>query len=275
MSERQQALARIILKDPDVVSLSSFIGVDGTNLTTNSGRIQLDLKPHDERSASASEIIRRLQPKLAEVHGITLFMQPVQDLTVEDRVSRTQFQYSVEDADPRELFAWAPRLVEKLKGLPELRDVASDQQDQGLEASLVIDRDTASRLGILPQAIDDTLYDAFGQRQVSTIFTQLNQYHVVLEVQPRFRQNPDALKNIYVRSSNGTQVPLSAFTRYEPKTTALAVSHQGQFPAVTLSFNLAPGVALGEAVEAAQGGGRGIGVPADLRAVLHGPADAR
>src|SRR5947209_4753340 len=274
MSERQQALARIILKDPDVVSLSSFIGVDGTNLTTNSGRIQINLKSLDERSADASEIIRRLQPELAKVEGITLYMQPVQDLTVENRVSRTQYQYSVEDADPQELFAWAPRLVEKLKGLPELRDVASDQQDQGLEASLVIDRDTAARMGILPQAIDDTLYDAFGQRQVSTIFTQLNQYHVVLEVQPHFQQNPDALKSIYVRSSNGTQVPLSAFTRYEPKTTALAVSHQGQFPAVTLSFNLAPGVALGEAVNAIQGAEREIGLPASIHASFQGTAQA-
>src|SRR3989442_2108070 len=155
-------------------------------------------------------------------------------------------------------------MLDKLKGLPELRDVASDQQNRGLEASLVIDRDTAARLGILPQAIDDTLYDAFGQRQVSTIFTQLNQYHVVLEVQPSFRQNPDALKSIYVRSSNGAQVPLSAFTRYEPKTTALAVSHQGQFPAVTLSFNLAPGVALGEAAEPLHGGGGGIFLPATV-----------
>ncbi|PYU31903.1 MAG: acriflavine resistance protein B [Acidobacteria bacterium] len=274
MSERQQALARIILKDPDVVSLSSFIGVDGTNLTTNSGRIQINLKSLDERSADASEIIRRLQPELAKVEGITLYMQPVQDLTVENRVSRTQYQYSVEDADPQELFAWAPRLVEKLKGLPELRDVASDQQDQGLEASLVIDRDTAARMGILPQAIDDTLYDAFGQRQVSTIFTQLNQYHVVLEVQPHFQQNPDALKSIYVRSSNGTQVPLSAFTRYEPKTTALAVSHQGQFPAVTLSFNLAPGVALGEAVNAIQGAEQEIGLPASIHASFQGTAQA-
>src|SRR2546426_824322 len=274
MSQRQRALAEIILQDPDVASLSSFIGVDGTNLTTNSGRIQINLKSLDERSADASEIIRRLQPELAKVEGITLYMQPVQDLTVENRVSRTQYQYSVEDADPQELFAWAPRLVEKLKGLPELRDVASDQQDQGLEASLVIDRDTAARLGILPQAIDDTLYEAFGQRQVSTIFTQLNQYHVVLEVQPHFQQNPDALKSIYVRSSNGTQVPLSAFTRYEPKTTALAVSHQGQFPAVTLSFNLAPGVALGEAVNAIQGAEREIGLPASIHASLQGTAQA-
>ncbi len=274
MAERQQALAKVILQDPEVESLSSFIGVDGTNTTVNSGRIQINLKPHDERSASASEIIRRLQPKLAEVRGITLFMQPVQDLTVEDRVSRTQFQYSVEDADPRELNAWAPRLVEKLGTLPGLRDVASDQQNGGLEASLVIDRDTASRLGITPQLIDDTLYDAFGQRQVSTIFTQLNQYHVVLEVDPRFQQNPDALKDIYVRPPTGPPAPLSAFTHFEPATTALAVNHQGQFPAVTLSFNLAPGVSLGDAVMAIQGAERDMGLPASIHAEFQGTAQA-
>jgi len=189
-------------------------------------------------------------------------------------VTGSLYQYTLQGENLTDLLAWAPRMLDKLKGLPELRDVASDQQNRGLEASLVIDRDTASRLGILPQAIDDTLYDAFGQRQVSTIFTQLNQYHVVLEVQPRFRQNPDALKNIYVRSSNGTQVPLSAFTRYEPKTTALAVSHQGQFPAVTLSFNLAPGVALGEAVKAIQGAEREIGLPASIHASFQGTAQA-
>ena len=177
-------------------------------------------------------------------------MQPVQDLTVEDRISRTQYQYSIECADPNELHAWTPRLLEKLQTLPELRDVASDQQNGGLQASLVIDRDTASRLGVTPQMIDDTLYDAFGQRQVSTIFTQLNQYHVVLEVKPHFQQSPESLKDIYVRSATGAQVPLSTFTRFEPTTTALAVNHQGQFPSVTLSFNLAPGVALGDAVTA-------------------------
>ena len=274
MSERQQALSRIIMKDPDVVSLSSFIGVDGTNMTTNSGRVQINLKPISEGRAEASAIIRRLQPQLAGVEGITLYMQPVQDLTVEDRVSRTQFQYSVEDADVKELSDWAPRLVEKFKSLPELRDVASDQQNGGLEASLVIDRDTASRLGVLPQAIDDTLYDAFGQRQVSTIFTQLNQYHVVLEVAPRFQQNPDALKEIYVRSSNGTQVPLSTFTQFEPRTTALAVSHQGQFPAVTLSFNLAPGVSLGDAVKQIQAAEQDIQLPASIHASFQGTAQA-
>src|SRR2546422_581737 len=274
MAERQQALAKVILQDPEVESLSSFIGVDGTNTTVNSGRIQINLKPHDARGAGASEIIRRLQPKLAEVRGITLFMQPVQDLTVEDRVSRTQFQYSVEDADPNELNAWTPRLVAKLGTLPELRDVASDQQNGGLEASLVIDRDTASRLGITPQLIDDTLYDAFGQRQVSTIFTQLNQYHVVLEVDPRYQQNPDALKDIYVRPPTGPPAHLSAFTHFEPATTTLAVNHQGQFPAVTLSFNLAPGVSLGDAVMAIQRAQRDMGLPASIHAEFQGTAQA-
>ena len=201
-------------------------------------------------------------------------MQPVQDLTVEDRVSRTQYQYSIEDADGNELGQWAPRLVEKLKSLSQLRDVATDQQDQGLEASLVIDRDTAARLGVLPQGIDDTLYDAFGQRQVSTIFTQLNQYHVILQVDPSFQQNPDALKNIYVKSSNGTQVPLGAFTHFEQKTTALAVNHQGQFPVVTLSFNLAPGVSLGEAVNAIKQAEKDINLPVSINASFQGTAQA-
>src|SRR5713226_564158 len=206
MAKRQQLLATVILKDPAVESLSSFIGIDGTNTTLNSGRIQINLKPLADRKISASDVIRRLQPELAKVDGISLFLQPVQDLTVEDRVSRTQFQYSLEDVDPKELAYWTPRLLAKLKSLPELRDVASDQQNLGLMANLVIDRDTASRLGILPADIDNTLYDAFGQRLVSTIFTQLNQYHVVMEVDPQFQQNPENLKNIYVKSSNGTQV---------------------------------------------------------------------
>ncbi len=274
MAERQQELSKIILKDEAVQSLSSFIGVDGTNMTPNSGRIQINLKPLDERKVAATDIIRRIQPQLTQVEGITLFMQPVQDLTVEDRVSRTQYQYSIEDADGTELAQWAPKLVEKLKALPQLRDVATDQQDQGLEASLVIDRDTAARLGILPQQIDDTLYDAFGQRQVTTIFTQLNQYHVVLQVHPSFQQNPDALKNIYVKSSNGTQVPLSAFTHIEQKTTALAVNHQGQFPVVTLSFNLAPGVSLGDAVNAIKQAELDINLPVSVHATFQGTAQA-
>ena len=274
MSDRQQALAAVILKDSDVESLSSFIGVDGTNMTPNAGRIQINLKPVEQRNSSASDVIRRLQPELAQVAGITLFMQPVQDLTVEDRVSRTQYQYSIEDADGNELAQWAPKLVAKLQSLPQLRDVATDQQDKGLEANLVIDRDTASRLGILPQAIDDTLYDAFGQRQVSTMFTQLNQYHVVLQVDPQFAQNPDALKVIYVKSSNGTQVPLSAFTRFQQKTAALAVNHQGQFPVVTLSFDTAPNVSLGDAVDAINAAKREIGMPISIKASFQGTAQA-
>src|SRR6266704_1579969 len=203
MSERQQALAAVVLKDPDVESLSSFIGVDGTNMTPNSGRIQINLRPRDERAADASAIIRRLGPELEKVSGITLYMQPVQDLTVESRVSSTQYQYSMEDADAAELATWSKQLLQKLQTVPQLRDVASDQQNNGLQANLIIDRDTASRLGILPQAIDDALYDAFGQRQVSTMFTQLNQYHVVLEVGPQFKTTPDDLKNIYVKSTSG------------------------------------------------------------------------
>ncbi len=213
MAQRQQELAKVILQDPAVQTLSSFIGVDGTNTTPNSGRIQITLKPLEERDANASDIIRRLQPKLAQVPGIELYMQPVQDLTVEDRVSRTQYQYTIESADSNALHAYVPRLVDKLKTLPELRDVASDQQNEGLGLLLTIDRDTASRLGITPQVIDDTLYDAFGQRQVSTIFTQLTQYHVVLEARPKWQQSIDALRDIYVPTGSGTQSPLSAFTR--------------------------------------------------------------
>jgi len=274
MAERQQALARIILKDPDVASLSSFIGIDGTNMTLNSGRIQINLRPRDERHADAMEIIHRLQPALHAVEGITLYMQPVQDLTVENRVSRTQYQYTLEDADARELSEWTPRLMARLKELPELRDVASDQQPGGLQAMLDIDRDTASRLGIVPQLIDDTLYDAFGQRQVSTIYTQLNQYHVVLEVLPAFQDNPEALKSIYVKSAAGAQVPLSTFTRFVPGSAPLAVNHQGQFPSVTLSFNLAPGVSLGHAVTAIKAAEQQIGLPASIRASFQGTAQA-
>jgi multidrug efflux pump len=274
MAERQQELANIILQDPDVANVSSFIGVDGINTTINSGRVQINLKPRDERDLTASEIIRRLQPKLAQVQGITLYMQPVQDLTVEDRVSRTQFQYTIEDADAKELGVWTPMLVDKLHTLPELLDVASDQQNGGLQVALNIDRDTASRLGILPQTIDDTLYDAFGQRQVSTMFTQLNQYHVVLEVDPRLQQNPDALKDIYVRSSSGNSVPLSAFTHIERTTTPLSVTHQGQFPAATLSFNLAPGVSLGHAVKAIQQAEKEIGMPISIHSSFQGTAAA-
>jgi multidrug efflux pump len=274
LAERQQALAKAILKDPDVVSLSSFIGIDGTNMLPNSGRIQINLKPREQRTDDAPTIIRRLQTRLSDVKGITLFMQPVQDLTVEDRISRTQFQYTMEDADGKELSEWAPKLLAKITALPQLRDAASDQQDRGLQATIAIDRDTASRLGILPQTIDDTLYDAFGQRQVSTIFTQLNQYHVILEVDPTFQQNPDALKQIYVHSSNGTQVPLSAFCQFSTESTPIAVNHQGQFPVVTLSFNLAEGVSLGQAVNAIKTAQQEIGLPASIHAGFQGTAQA-
>jgi multidrug efflux pump len=274
MAQRQQALAAVILKDPAVESLSSFIGIDGTNTTLNNGRIQINLKPLAQRKISASDVIRRLQPELAKVDGVSLFLQPVQDLTVEDRVSRTQFQYSLEDADAKELAYWAPRFIDKLKALPELRDVASDQLNQGLVAALTIDRDTASRLGILPADIDNTLYDAFGQRQVSTIFTQLNQYHVVMEVDPQFQQDPSSLKNIYVKSSNGTQVPLSAFTRFEPGAAALALNHQGQFPVVTVSFNLAPNAALGDAVNVINRVKQDLNMPLSVQATFQGTAAA-
>src|SRR6185503_3257744 len=216
----------------------------------------------------------RLQPNLAKVSGITLFMQPIQDLSVEDRVSRTEFQYTIEDPNASELQVWSQRLLQKFQTLRELSDVASDQQNGGLDARLVIDRDTASRLGISTQQIDDTLYDAFGQRLVSTLYTQLNQYHVVMEVAPRFWQSPDTLKEIYVRSSTGAVVPLSAFTHFEESNTPLAVNHQGQFPSVTLSFNLAPGVALGEAVQAIETTERQMGLPASIRASFQGTAQA-
>jgi len=292
MAERQQELAKVILQDKDVESLSSFIGVDGTNVTPNSGRIQINLKARDERSDDASAIIRRLQPALNKVQGITLYMQPVQDLTVEDRVSRTQFQYSIEDADAQELAQWTPKLVAKLETLPELRDIATDQLNEGLRTNIAIDRDTASRLGIFPQAIDNTLYDAFGQRQVSTIFTQLNQYHVVLEVLPNFAQTPENLNDIYIRPSvvtpntgapsangaavttNGAPVPISAFTRMNSTSASLAVNHQGQFPVVTLSFNLAPGASLGDATKAIQQAEKDILLPPSIHASFQGTAAA-
>jgi len=307
MAERQQALAQVILEDPAVESLSSFIGIDGTNATVNSGRIQINLKPLEERHISAVEIIRRLQPELAKVEGVTLFMQPVQDLTVEDRISRTQYQYSLEDPDPKELSLWAPRFVQKLQGLPQLRDVASDDQNLGLQARLVIDRDTASRFGIRLQTIDDTLYDAFGQRQISTIFTQSNQYRVVLEVKPHFQDNMQDLQHLYLRSAAGGQaplstgsgqgafstaggqaavsaqvplsaaggqVPLSALARVETSTAPLSISHQGQFPVVTVSFNLAPGVSLGDAVRAIDDAKQELGMPASVEAGFQGTAKA-
>jgi len=273
MGERQQALARAILEEPAVESLSSFIGVDGTNSTLNSGRMYINLKPLGERMAGAGELIRRIEARVAEVDGITLHMQPVQDLTVEDRVSRTQFQYTLEDADPEELNRWAPKLLESLQVRPELRDVSSDQLNQGLASLVEIDRNTASRMGITPQLITDTLYDAFGQRQVSTMFTQLNQYRVILEVMPEFQKGPEALQQLEVRGSGGS-VPLNVFTRVTETTVPLVISRQGQFPAVTISFNLAPGGSLGEAVTAIRQVTQELGLPPSIRGSFQGAAQA-
>lgn len=275
MARKQLELNRAIKTDPAVASLSSFIGIDGTNTTINSGRIQINLKPLHERGVSAVEIIRRLQARLAEeVEGITLFMQPVQDLTVETRVSRTQYQYSLEDPDARELADWAPKLVGRLKSLPELQNVASDQQNSGLVAKVVIDRDTASRLGVTPQMIDDALYDAFGQRQISIMFTQLNQYRVVLEVKSDMRNEPRDLSAIYIKPPTGGVTPLSTFTRLEETTSPLSVNHQDQFPVVTVSFNLARGVSLGEAVAAIGRSKEELGMPNSIVAGFQGTAAA-
>ena len=273
MAERQQALARVILEEPAVESLTSFIGVDGTNTTLNSGRIYINLKPLGDRLAGAGDIIRRLESRVVDVDGITLHMQPVQDLTVEDRVSRTQFQYTLEDADPEELNRWAPKLLESLQLRPELRDVSSDQLNQGLASLVEIDRNTASRMGITPQLITDTLYDAFGQRQVSTMFTQLNQYRVILEVMPEFQKGPEALQALEVRGTGGS-VPLNVFTRVTDTTVPLVISRQGQFPAVTISFNLAPNGSLGEAVEAIRHVTQEVGLPASIRGSFQGAAQA-
>ena len=333
MSERQQALAKVILQDPAADSLSSFIGIDGTNLTLNSGRIQINLKALEQRNVSALDVIRRLQPKLADVAGVTLYMQPVQDLTVEDRVSRTQFQYTLEDPKPDELSTYAPRMLAKLQALPELTDVATDQEDQGLKATLVYDRDTASRLGITPSAIDQTLYDAYGQREVSVMFTQLNQYHVVLELLPGFQKRPQDLNDLYIRTAAaqtngnaglvaggssstalsrgpvntaanaatsivtgasstasstvfngaaassavfalGQQVPLRAFSRVQLSPASLTVNHQGQFPVVTLSFNLAPNASLGDAIQAVDKAKEELHLPASLQGAFQGSAEA-
>jgi len=274
MADKQQALAQVILKDPAVESLSSFIGVDGSNTTLNSGRVLINLKPLDQRKVSAAEVMRRLEPELAKVDGITLYLQPVQDLTVEDRVSRTQYQYTLEDADAKELNEWTARFVDKLKTLPELEGVATDQQTQGLQTTLVIDRITASRLGISPQLIDQTLYDAFGQRQVSTLFTQSNQYHVVLETLPDFQKNPAKLNDIYVRSATGGAVPLSTFSHFESGTAPLAVNHQGQFPVVTVSFDLAPGGSLDQATRAIETAKNSLNMPASVQGTFQGTAEA-
>jgi multidrug efflux pump len=274
MSERQQAVADVVRMDPDVATVSSFIGADGTNPTLNSGRLSITLKPHKERHSNAQEIIDRLNQRLGAVGGVDVYLQAVQDLQIDTRASRTQYQYTLEDADPDELAVWAPRLLERLRAIPELTDVASDQQAGGLQLSLVVDRDTASRLGVTSQVIDDTLYDAFGQRQVSTIFTQLNLYRVILEVSPSYQQNPQALDQIYLHTATGTSVPLSTFAHYEQKQTPLSIAHEGQFPAVTLSFNVAGNASLGDAVSAVTSAFAALGAPVALHGDFQGAARA-
>jgi len=274
MSERQQSLARVILDDPAVVSLSSYIGVDGDNVTLNSGRMLINLKPHGERDVTASQVIDRLRPELAKLPGIELYMQPVQDLSIEDRVSRTQFQFSLESPDSELLQEWTPRLVEALRERPELTDIASDLQSDGLQIFLDIDRDAAARLGIEISAITDALYDAFGQRQISTIFTQASQYRVVLEAEAGNRLGPQALEQLFVQSEGGTPVRLSSLARLEQRNAPLLINHIGQFPAVTLSFNLADGVSLGHAVEVIEGVEAEIGLPAGIQTRFQGAAAA-
>ncbi|OOE09729.1 multidrug transporter subunit MdtC [Stutzerimonas degradans] len=274
MSERQQSLSRVILADPAVASLSSYIGVDGDNVTLNSGRLLINLKPHAERDVTASEVIERLRPELAKLPGIALYLQPVQDLSIEDRVSRTQFQFSLESPDGALLQEWTPRLVEALRERAELTDVASDLQSDGLQIYLDIDRDAAARLGIEVSAITNALYDAFGQRQISTIFTQASQYRVVLEAEAGNRLGPQALEQLFVQSEGGTPVRLSSLARLEQHSAPLLINHIGQFPAVTLSFNLAPGVSLGEAVEVIEAVKQDIGLPAGIQSHFQGAAEA-
>ena len=270
MREKFAQFVRIVRADQAVDTAVAFTG--GAGGTTNTGRMFVSLKPLAQRRMSADQVITRLRGQLSSVPGANLYLQAVQDIRVGGRASSAQFQFTLRSDNLKELTQWTPRMLRRLRALPQLTDVNSDQQDRGLEASLVIDRDTASRLGITAQMIDETLYDAFGQRQVSTMYTQLNQYHVVMEAAPRFWQNPDTLKDIYVHSSNGAQVPLSALSHYEPATTALAVNHQGQFPAITFSFNLAPGVALGEALEGVQAAQHEVGLPASVQASFQGTA---
>ena len=340
MSRLQQSVTSVILQDPDVESLSSFIGIDGTNTTMNSGRVQINLKPLAQRKTNATDVIRRLQQSLVKITGITLYMQPVQDLSVDDRVSRTEFQYTLEDPSADELNVWAPKMLAKLQQLPELSDVASDQQTQGIQAKLVFDRATASRLGITTSTIDQTLYDAYGQREVSTMFTQLNQYHVVLEVKPNFGQRPLDLSDLYIRSGmtsasagsvsggsassstlgpssaattaasvsaqtgssgvvaggtsasapasplqfgaapsttafpNGGQVPLSAFTRLQTTSVPITINHQGQFPVITLSFNLTPNASLGDAIDAVNKVKDSLAMPVSVQGAFQGTAAA-
>jgi multidrug efflux pump len=272
MADRQQALAAAILKDPDVLSLSSYIGIDGNNVTLNSGRFLINLKPRGERSSTIDEAIRRLQDETAGVAGITLYMQPVQDLTLDNTVSRTQYQFTLESADAAALSTWAPKLLAALRQQPELADIVSNQEDNGLAVFLTIDRDSAARLGISVGTVDNALYDAFGQRIVSTIFTQSNQYRVILEADPAKYQSVDSLASIYVPSATGGQVPLSAICKVEVQTRPLLINHLAQFPATTVSFNLATGASLGSGVSAIERTEQGLGMPKSIRTTFQGAA---
>ena len=272
MVERQRSIAEIVRQDPDVISVASFVGAGSVNSTVNSGRIYINLKPRDQRQASANAIMERLRVATDSVQGISLFMQAAQDVQIDSRVSRTQYQYTLQDADVAELSAWSPKLLAALRSQPELADVATDQQSGGLQVQVAVDRKQASRLNVLTQAIDDTLYDAFGQRQVTTIFTQLNQYRVILEVAPQYQLRPDSLEKIYVKSTSGQMVQLSAFATASVATAPLTIVHQGQFPAVTLSFNLSPGSSLGAAVSAIQAAEKSIELPETVVATFSGSA---
>ncbi len=272
MSERQRALADAILGDPDVESLTSFVGVDGTNPTLNSGRMLINLKPRSTRSASASQIIRRLAGETANVQGISLYMQPAQDLTIDSTVSRTQYQFVLESAKPEDFDAWVPRLMERLQRVPQIADVTSDLQAKGLSLFIKIDRDAAARFGITAASVDNVLYDAFGQRIVSTVYTQSNQYRVIYEVEPSMARSVDSLANLYLPGSGGKQVPLSAIATFEERQAPLRIDRLGQFPATTISFNLAPGAALGEAVDAITAAQHEIGMPASITTHFQGAA---
>jgi multidrug efflux pump subunit AcrB len=274
LTEKLNSLVVIVQTDPAVESVLGFSGGAGSGTTRNTGRVFISLKPLDERGVSATQVINRLRGKLSHVPGATLYLQPVQDVRIGGRRSNAQFQFTLEGENLKELSDWSRRILQELRALPQLADLNSDEQNRGLMAQLAIDRATASRLGITQSLIDNTLYDAFGQRQVSTIYTQLNQYHVVMEVDPRYWRQPSTLRDLYVRSTTGMQVPLSAFASFAPSASTLAVNHQGQFPAVTLSFNLMPGVSLGEAVTLIQSTIARMGVPATVRGSFKGTAEA-
>jgi multidrug efflux pump subunit AcrB len=274
MKVKQKQLAAIVQKDPGVDYVLAFAGSGGGGATSNVGRMFITLKPRNKRKASADQIINRLRGKLSKIPGIQLFLQASQDIRVGGRSSAAEYQYTLQDSSLDELNEWAPKLLDRMKKMPELRDASTDQQENGLEARLVVDRDTASRLGVTMQAVDNVLYDAFGQRQVSTMYTGLNQYYVVMEVDPKYQRDPDSLKSIYIKSSNGTNVPLSAISHFENRRTALAVNHSGQYPSITLTFNLAPNVALSQAVTALDRVKQEMGMPSSVQAAFSGTAQA-